>query len=144
MSTTDGSTPGVQSHVPGEDDSDSSIGGVAPDGTVLSHVDDDSLPAEDGLSSGGDTVADDADTAGDDAATAQTDSDVAADSDVASDLDAADEADSPEHRSGTGDNAAEDVDGPGAADEGAAPSGTAAEQGDDAVRAAQTSAFTHP
>ncbi|ONI63450.1 hypothetical protein ALI44B_01675 [Leifsonia sp. ALI-44-B] len=138
MSTTDGSTPGVQSHVPGEDDSDSSIGGVAPDGTALSHVDDDSLPAQDGLSSGGDTVADDADTADGDTADAQTDADVAAD------LDAADETDSPEHRSGTGDNAPEDVDGPGAADEGAAPSGSAAEQGDDAVRAAQASAFTHP
>jgi hypothetical protein len=59
--TTAGSTPGVQSHVPGEDDTDASIGGVMPDGDALDHVDDDELPGVNGASNSGDSVGDDSD-----------------------------------------------------------------------------------
>ena len=58
INTVDGSTPGVQSHLPGEDATDSSVGGLAPDGTSLSHAGDSELPGEVGLSNAGDSVGD--------------------------------------------------------------------------------------
>ena len=50
INTVDSPAPGAQSHVPGEDDSDSSIGGVVPDGSAIDHVGDSDLPGEGGLS----------------------------------------------------------------------------------------------
>jgi hypothetical protein len=58
MNTVDSSVPGVQSHVPGEDNSDSSVGGVAPGGSALDHAGDSDVPGEQGLSNAGDSVDD--------------------------------------------------------------------------------------
>jgi hypothetical protein len=58
INTVDGSTPGVQSHVPGEDDSASSVGGTAPGGSALDHAGDAEAPGEQGLSNAGDSVDD--------------------------------------------------------------------------------------
>lgn len=58
INTVDSAVPGVQSHVPGEDNSDSSVGGVAPGGTALDHAGDAEAPGEQGLSNAGDSVDD--------------------------------------------------------------------------------------
>lgn len=52
-------TPGVQSHMPGEDSPDGTAAGVVHDGTAPDTVTDSLLPAEDGPSGGGDSLADD-------------------------------------------------------------------------------------
>ncbi|GHD49400.1 hypothetical protein [Mycetocola manganoxydans] len=58
INTVDSSAAGVQSHVPGEDNSDASVGGIAPGGTALDHAGDSRGPAEEGLSNAGDSVDD--------------------------------------------------------------------------------------
>lgn len=51
-------TPGVQSHMPGQDATDKSAAGQVADGTPLDTLGDDELPAENPNSSG-DSLADD-------------------------------------------------------------------------------------
>lgn len=58
INTVDSPAPGAQAHVPGEDDSDSSVGGIAPGGSALDHAGDADLPGEGGLSNAGDSVND--------------------------------------------------------------------------------------
>ena len=74
LSTVQGA-PGVTQAVPGEGDSDASVGGTVPDGESIQHVDDDEAPGDGGLSSGGDSLGTDEDAAdtGADAGDAPTD-----------------------------------------------------------------------
>ncbi|MBD8465550.1 hypothetical protein IFU30_04625 [Plantibacter sp. CFBP 8798] len=48
--------PGAQAHVPGEDHTDSSVGGVVPDGGAVDRSADDAAPGDGGLSNAGDGV----------------------------------------------------------------------------------------
>lgn len=74
LSTVHGA-PGVTQAVPGEGDSDASVGGTVPGGESIQHVDDDEAPGDGGLSSGGDSLGTDEDAAdtGDGAGDAPTD-----------------------------------------------------------------------
>jgi hypothetical protein len=48
--------PGAQAHVPGEDSTDSSVGGVVPDGDAFDRSGDAAAPGDGGLSNAGDGV----------------------------------------------------------------------------------------
>ena len=52
-------TPGVQSHLPGEDATERTAAGVVQDGTATDTVTDALPPGEDGPTGGGDSMADD-------------------------------------------------------------------------------------
>jgi hypothetical protein len=62
LSTVQGA-PGVTQSVPGEGDSDASVGGTVPGGESIQQVDDDEAPGDGGLSSGGDSLGTDEDAA---------------------------------------------------------------------------------